>query len=816
MVDPLPRRTPGDFGASRIAPGTGTTSGRDRSRTLSYGATTAGRSGDVDSLLERYGIDVGIWELDLAGRRFRASGSWARMIGSDPGALGDSLDEWLGRVDAAHRPLLELALQTHIEGLSSEFEAEYAIHHRDGSWRRMRARGHMERHPDGTPAWLAGHQEDITERRQQESELRRSEGRFRGLVEGCPDAILVHREGRVVQANRQLAEMVGLAEGELPGMLVLQLVAPEDRAFFSDDVRRLSRGEAAAAPAREVRLSRRDGSTVTAELSSLRLHFDGAPAIMVVARDVSARKQQQAQLAHTERMATVGVLAAGMAHEINNPLMAVGANLQLLVEDVPRLAERAAELRRSLVEALGESRANALAARAGALLDPEALGELVGQLQDAHEGSLRVRSIVANLKHFAHTEEQPQPVAPRRVIEIAKKLAMHEIRHRARFVERLDDVPPVLGDEGRLSQVILNLLLNAAQAIPSGAASDNEVRVVVRRDGDGVAIEVVDTGAGIAPEALNRIFEPFYTTKPPGIGSGLGLAICRHIVEGHRGRIEAESQLGKGTTMRVWLPPAAEALRPVEAAAPAGKEASQRVATHERVLVVDDEPAVCRALARALRDDFEVVTAAGGAEAIRVLERDPDFALILCDLMMGDVSGQDVHGWLQVRRPALARRLVFVTGGVSQPGVQAYLDRIDNLVVEKPVDCAKLRRLLRRLVEGPSESAPSAAGTVDRRAARRVAGDGLSGTLAAAGASGEIDVIDFSACGLRVAARGLPVVLDAGRDAALALRGGDGTVGAQVQLVRTVRTDAGTDLCFRILSMDPASDRRYRGWIAER
>jgi signal transduction histidine kinase len=228
-----------------------------------------------------------------------------------------------------------------------------------------------------------------------------------------------------------------------------------------------------------------------------------------------------------------------VAHEINNPLAAVMANIELALRTLDSLPPEVPEV-----------------------------AELTAELRDAHEAAYLVRQIVRDVKLFSRPgDERAGPVDVRQVLDGAARMAWNEIRHRARLVKDYGQVPPVWATEARLGQVFLNLLINAAHSLPVGRADSNRIAIITRTDGQGRAVvEIVDTGSGILPENLPRLFTPFFSTKPIGTGSGLGLAICRRIVRELSGEIEVRSQAGKGTTVSVTIP-AAQAR---EATPPAG------------------------------------------------------------------------------------------------------------------------------------------------------------------------------------------------------------------------------------------------------
>jgi len=257
---------------------------------------------------------------------------------------------------------------------------------------------------------------------------------------------------------------------------------------------------------------------------------DLAAAALDFARSAGERRDIEKQLMFADRMASMGTLAAGVAHEINNPLAYVMTNLELAVA---RLRKAAADM------------------------------TTIAALEDALTGASRMRDIVRDLKMFSRGDDENHgPVDMRRVVEFAVGIAAREIECRARLVRDLNDVPPVVGSESRLSQVFVNLLVNAAQSIAEGDTANNEVRVSLRAVADNtIAVEIRDTGCGIPRENLARVFDPFFTTKPVGVGTGLGLSICHGIVSDHGGEVTVESQPGRGTTFTVHLPTAPESIR---------------------------------------------------------------------------------------------------------------------------------------------------------------------------------------------------------------------------------------------------------------
>ena len=405
--------------------------------------------------------------------------------------------------------------------------------------------------------------------------------------------------------------------------------------------------------------------------------------VYAAARDVTEQKlaeerlreakEQQAklerQLVFADRMASVGTLAAGVAHEINNPLSSVTANVELLVEAIARLGPAVSERHRA---------------------------ELAEMAADAVAGAERIRRIVLSLKTFSRTEQERREgvdLAP--VLQLAIDMAWGEIRHRGRLVKELGPTPRVDADEARLGQVFINLLLNAVQALPERADHEQEIRVVTSTDDSGRAvIEVSDTGAGIPAAVIGRIFDPFFTTKPVGVGTGLGLSICHNLVSAMGGEITVTSQVGRGTTFRVVLPASATAVEATHVAAPAapGQRTTAPLGSLS-VLVVDDESSVGNVLRRVLAGhDVTVVTAA--KDALALLESGHEFDVILSDLMMPQMSGMDFHDALTQRFPHLVDRVVFVSGGAFTPAATAFLERVRNPRIAKPFDPRSVRELV--------------------------------------------------------------------------------------------------------------------------
>jgi signal transduction histidine kinase/CheY-like chemotaxis protein len=421
---------------------------------------------------------------------------------------------------------------------------------------------------------------------------------------------------------------------------------------------------------------RKDGSETFCEVTVVPLRDAEGRHIATIAvhRDIGERRAMQAQLLVASRLASVGTLAAGVAHEINNPLAFVNANVLYLADELERSRS-----------ALGP-----------------ATDEILQLVAETRQGVERIGLIVRDLKAFSRvdSEDVTAVVDVRKVLAFAEKMAGKEMRQRARVLRDIQPVPMVKANESRLGQVFLNLLLNAAQAIPDGAATEHEIRIRTRTDGLGRAVvEVSDTGRGIPEELRARVFDPFFTTKPVGEGTGLGLSICLGIVRSLGGEILLESEVGKGSSFRVALP-AHQPERSTATFPAAGLPAPAPV----KLLVVDDEPYICTAIQRLLRREHRVTALTTVREALALLEGGERFDVILSDLMMPEQNGEDFYKELNRVAPDQARRMIFMTGGAFTPRSEEFLRSSPVPQVAKPISLEMLQGAIRQVVEDTSRS----------------------------------------------------------------------------------------------------------------
>lgn len=499
---------------------------------------------------------------------------------------------------------------------------------------------------------------DMTNEVEARARAKLAEGHLDHLLARAPLILFAFdRNGIVTLSEGRGLSAMGFAPKELLGRSVFELYANDPLSLANAD--RVLAGEEFTV---ESNLGAVALETTFTPVRSEAGELQGAIGLSI---DVTERVKMQSRLIQAERLASMGTLAATVAHEINNPLTYVLANLDLAAADL-----------------------------ADPLTTVPKARELAEWVTLAREGARRVARIVRGLKAFSRQDDhRAEPTDVRVVLDRAIDMADNTIRHRARLVRSVSNVPLVFANELRLNQVFVNLLLNAAQAIPEGHRDSNEIRVRAwfEERNSAVIVEVEDTGTGMTPDVRARIFEPFFTTKPIGTGTGLGLSICYGIVHGLGGTIDVESRPGDGTTFRVHLPASGRA-RKTDEIRPPGGVALRR----GRLLIVDDDERVARTLAMTLLSDHDVEISVDPRAAVNRVLRGEPFDIIFCDLMMPAMTGMDLHALIAGEMPEQAARIVFVTGGAFTPAARNFVASVPNTVLEKPFDRKALDAVLAR------------------------------------------------------------------------------------------------------------------------
>jgi PAS domain S-box-containing protein len=538
------------------------------------------------------------------------------------------------------------------------------------------------------------------------SKLEDLEHQFQALVECTADAVFItdFDSARFIRVNARACELFGYCADELRGMTGRQLHPSEDKAVVDGISRDLIRDDSVTRHA--VRLRRKDGSSFWGELRSSVYRAGERKLYVTFVRDVSGNllremelnsayqslKETEAQLIRSSRLAAIGQLAAGVAHEVNNPAASALLNLEVLEQDVSALS-RDAELaeREATPELLFAS-------------VRRVTREAEEAVRDSSEAVRRIASVVKSLRGFVQiSESEIQRVDINEAISAAVRLVQHQVRQRAVVRTQLRASRQITADRGKLIQVFINLLLNASQAIEAGGGSTITISTVDTVDG--VIVRVEDDGPGVPKEAAPHIFEPFFTTKAADQGTGLGLSLCADIVHRHRGRLELREPSGRGATFEVYLPLHTGLELPVR-----GQPSPPPL--RARILVVDDDATLVRAYRRWLGRKHEVIVAYDGEEALQLLDQDQEFDIILCDLMMPRFDGVALYEAVLAHKPHLLPRMVFSSGGPTSPRYQEFAQNPSIVFFDKPIPHDRFEQWLgarmrdRRRGEAGSEEPP--------------------------------------------------------------------------------------------------------------
>ncbi|MFK7985448.1 MAG: response regulator [Sandaracinaceae bacterium] len=495
-------------------------------------------------------------------------------------------------------------------------------------------------------------------------------------VDGC---LIVSMEGDILFANRAASQVLGRPERELLGQSFGFPVIGSEHA--------------------DIELHSPTHGTVFCEMRSAEIDWDNEVAHLVSLRDVTDRRRAQElerRLQHADRLASIGSLAAGVAHEINNPATFIQVNLDMVARDSLQLLDELNAYFTRTVERLPESERGEFEREYTALNLDARLREMADLSNEGLDGVARITSIVRTLSSFARVDQDSaELIDPNDLVHDAARMVRHDLRHRARFELDLAPLPALVCDRSKMAQVLVNLLVNASHALDD-ESEDNVVEVRSRFANGEIFITVRDTGCGIPREQLGRIFEPFFTTKRRDHGTGLGLSISADTVQRHGGRIEVESEVGDGTAFNIILP---EQTPYFPSYTPSRATPAMSAVRPGRILLVDDEPLVRRSIVRLLKGRHEVIEAEDGQHALKILEADDTFDAILCDLMMPGTDGITLYQELEKTHPALTRRMAFITGGVFSSRARRFVSEAAPLVIEKPIARASLFATIERLLD---------------------------------------------------------------------------------------------------------------------
>jgi PAS domain S-box-containing protein len=526
------------------------------------------------------------------------------------------------------------------------------------------------------------------------------------LYEAIGEAVFETDEyGKIINLNTKASELFDKPERDIVGSSLVEILQLSKDDPISCAIMNLLSDEENREQYGNMYFSIND-RTFKSIISKLRM-IDSKVHVLLVAEDITEREQAkvakeklEAQLYQADKMTAVGRLAAGIAHEINNPIGFVLPNLVFLDKQYDYIEEFF-----DFIEQ-GSSQASTLE-----FLNRKEMinikSDFAKIIHDCIEGAKRIRDATRELRQFSRIDNVAEHVDLAELVNSSLTIATNEIRYRAKVIKQYSDIPKAYVNRGRMSQVYLNIIINAAHSIEEGHVDDNWIKVTTGQKNDMIFVEIANSGKQIPPQVLPNIFDPFYTTKPLGKGTGLGLSISYSIVQQHNGHIEVNSSKEE-TSFRIWLP------------APKPKEKKDMLPTinrrygledkaggiqdlsptkSARILIVDDEESILRYMRRFLnRANHSVVTAKNGREALDILDHDQEFDVVLCDLIMDEVSGMDLYEELKTSNPKLLNRFIFITGGAFTPRAKEFFTQIPNTKFEKPIDNSALLNAIQSLI----------------------------------------------------------------------------------------------------------------------
>ena len=512
---------------------------------------------------------------------------------------------------------------------------------------------------------------NVFRRQKAEVALSESERKFKTLFESAADIMFIEGEdGRLLDANGEAARVLGYERKELLSLSVREIAAPEYHATLLDSRRHASDGQRAVL---ECELISRDRTRIRAELHSRAIDFSGGRAVLTIARDLSERLKAEAerdrlfaQFAQAQKMETIGRLAGSVAHDFNNILTSIFGYSQLLLQTLP---------------ADGEPR------------------RYVSVIQRAAESAAGLTRQLLALSRKRVVEVHP--VSLNDIVDNLQLLLARVLGDQVRIDFRPGVLRPVRADPGQIEQVVMNLVVNARDAMPDGGTIIIETSLTEQPDDPSgralVKLSVIDSGVGIPPDIQKKIFEPFFTTKEASKGTGLGLATVDGIVRQHDGRISIDSELGKGTTISVCFPAEPDSL---DRQMPSTRHVEPQHVGRECVLMVDDDEAIVSVLGVALSSmGYEVLSTSSATEALTLARSRPDsIDMLVTDVVMREMNGRQLANEVRALIPGI--KLVFMSGYTDDIIADGDVRALGATMVQKPFKPEELAKEVRAMFEG--------------------------------------------------------------------------------------------------------------------
>jgi signal transduction histidine kinase/DNA-binding response OmpR family regulator len=399
-------------------------------------------------------------------------------------------------------------------------------------------------------------------------------------------------------------------------------------------------------------------------------------------------KKTQSRMVQSERLAAVGQLGAGVAHEINNPSAFVYSNLGTLKQYMETMEKYYVRAKEIMLKSASHDISNQF-------LNEEEQDEISFLWNDSKdlidesvEGMTRIKDIVRDLRTFSElSEDNLEEIDINELLEKMLNMVGNQISYKAKLIKNYSEIPVICGNGGKLGQAFLNMLINSIQSLPEDDKENKFIKVSTMVKDGWIKVIVEDTGCGIKPEDMPRIFDPFFTARPIGEGKGLGLAITHEVIKLHGGNIEVNSQPGKGTTFDVSLPVSNVERKVEEKERP---DTSKKPVPTARILLVDDEELILKAYTRAIPDKYEVEVANSGQEALEIITSGKNFDVVLCDIMMPDLSGDMLFEKVVEINQELAEKFIFVTGGTFTKRTKEFERNNKQICLEKPLKAGDL------------------------------------------------------------------------------------------------------------------------------
>ncbi len=521
--------------------------------------------------------------------------------------------------------------------------------------------------------------------------LQGTEMRMRALLVQASDGIVVlDTAGVIVFANAAAARLCGHEGGEWVGT------------HFSHAVP--AAGEASICSISVGTVHRRLSITAAPTV------WDATEAVVLLLQQIGTSASVPAMdhvRDQADRLRAIGRLAAGVAHEVNNPLTFVLANLESLRESCHAIHRFVRNLDVA-IDPAGEGDIARVRQLAEEFAIREVVEDAADMLTDCNKGMNRIQDIARSLDTFSRADDkEAELVDISRVVDDACAMVFNQIRYRARLVKRFESTPTVAAYPGRIAQALVNMLINAAESIRGGKYDDHRIVIAIYVRNGEISISVTDTGEGVPAKDRDHIFVPGYTTRADEGAMGLGLTLCCKVADEHGGRVEVHPLEGEGTRFELILPcDTGLSVRPQRRKS---RPPSEMPFQGQRLLIIDDDAMVLSALRRSLQRRYDVVTVLGGVEALALLSEDPDFDAIICDLMMPEIDGKSFYEVVSTDHPALLEKTLFMSGGAFTPRLRKFAASISNIVLQKPVSRDRLDEILRSL------NSPAARAAADQR-----------------------------------------------------------------------------------------------------